>query len=82
MDAVLDRTSCPACGGAGGGPFGRAGSAWDDESYVCTRCKGEGYLAGDAAVPSARPPIVAKGIAKATPEAPPAAPAKKRKASA
>lgn len=35
---------CPACGGAGGGPFGRAGSAWDDESYVCPRCEGVGKV--------------------------------------
>jgi hypothetical protein len=35
---------CPACGGAGGGPHGRAGSAWDDEGYVCPRCQGQGVV--------------------------------------
>ena len=37
-----ERTSCLACGGAGGGPFGRAGSVWDTEDYVCPRCRGTG----------------------------------------
>jgi hypothetical protein len=60
--------ACPSCGGAGGGPFGRPGSAWDDERYVCARCRGAGALAP----PSQRP-----GIAKAS--SPPAA-AKKRAA--
>lgn len=70
-----DRIACPACGGAGGGPFGRAGSAWDDESYVCTRCKGAGKIAlEDAAPTSVRP-----GIVKALP-GDAATPAKKRKA--
>jgi hypothetical protein len=36
--------TCPACGGAGGGPFGRAGSAWDDDEYVCPRCEGLGTV--------------------------------------
>ena len=44
MDDV-ERIPCPACGGAGGGPFGRAGSAWDDEDWVCPRCEGEGQIA-------------------------------------
>ena len=39
-EVELERVACPACGGAGGGPFGRAGSVWDDEEYVCPRCKG------------------------------------------
>src|SRR5580704_3573119 len=26
---------CPSCGGGGGGPFGRRGSAWDVETYTC-----------------------------------------------
>lgn len=55
---VSTERECPACGGAGGGPFGRAGSAWDDEAYVCPRCEGEGRIA--LAPPSQRP-----GIAKA-----------------
>jgi hypothetical protein len=56
---------CPSCGGAGGGPFGRAGSAWDDETYVCPRCKGAGALAlDDVMVQSQRP-----GLVKAVPDA-------------
>ena len=39
-----EMVSCPSCGGAGGGPFGRAGSAWDDEDYVCPRCEGRGLV--------------------------------------
>ena len=54
--------SCPSCGGAGGGPFGRAGGAWDTESYVCPRCKGTGIWArapeGDAIAPPPRPGVV------------------------
>jgi hypothetical protein len=75
----LERVACPSCGGAGGGPFGRAGSAWDDESYVCPRCKGVGAVAlEELTVQSQRP-----GIAKAVPDAAtPAAQPKKRKASA
>lgn len=42
-----EKVTCPSCGGAGGGPFGRAGSAWDDEDYVCPRCKGAGVIAWD-----------------------------------
>jgi hypothetical protein len=41
---------CPACGGAGGGPFGRPGSAWDVETYVCPRCQGLGLVRESAAV--------------------------------
>ena len=61
MDAgAEDCMSCPACGGAGGGPFGRAGSAWDDEDFVCPRCKGVGVVALDdvAALPRAAPGLV------------------------
>ena len=82
-EAQLERIGCPACGGAGGGPFGRAGSAWDDDEYVCPRCKGEGVIArGDEMVQSQRP-----GIVKAVPDAAAAAAEKdgaekKRKASA
>jgi hypothetical protein len=50
---------CPACGGSGGGPFGRPGSAWDVETYVCPRCRGAGQIAIAPAV--ARP--LAKGAA-------------------
>jgi hypothetical protein len=79
-EAQLDRIACPSCGGAGGGPFGRAGSAWDDEEYVCPRCKGVGAIMLDdvSATPSQRP-----GIVKAVPDAAVTTPAeKKRKASA
>ena len=48
-----DAKTCPSCGGAGGGPFGRPGSAWDTESYVCLRCEGLGVLRVD--VPDLRP---------------------------
>lgn len=44
MSPVAERVPCPSCGGAGGGPFGRAGGAWDDEDYVCPRCEGVGML--------------------------------------
>lgn len=47
---------CTACGGSGGGPFGRAGSAWDDESYECPRCEGTGRL--HVGTPSQRPGLV------------------------
>lgn len=53
----LERVPCPACGGAGGGPFGKAGSAWDDEEYVCPKCAGEGVIALPGVV-KATPPIV------------------------
>jgi hypothetical protein len=58
---------CPACGGAGGGPFGRAGSGWDIETYECPRCEGWGYLREARAIEE-QPPVVARpGIVKATP---------------
>lgn len=69
-----ERTTCPACGGAGGGPFGRAGSAWDDEGYVCPRCKGEGTIVVGEAI-SQRPGLVKAGLTAAD-----AAAATKRKA--
>ena len=56
--AFEERIPCPACGGAGGGPFGPAGSAWDTEDYVCTRCKGEGMILVMDDVASQRPGIV------------------------
>jgi len=59
----MERVACPSCGGAGGGPFGRANSAWDDDNYVCPRCEGVGAIAlDDVMVHSQRP-----GIAKALP---------------
>jgi hypothetical protein len=77
----LDRVACPSCGGAGGGPFGRAGSAWDDEEFVCLRCKGAGAIALDDLLspssPSQRP-----GIVKAVPDVVTPSTEKKRKASA
>ena len=77
----LERLACPACGGAGGGPFGRAGGAWDDEEYVCVRCEGVGYVEMDDVmrVAASRAP----GLVKAVPDAAPAKPETgKRKASA
>ncbi len=71
---VEERVPCPSCGGAGGGPFGRAGSAWDSEDYVCSRCKGEGMILVADETASQRP-----GIVKATRPAADEA-AKKRKA--
>ncbi len=67
-----DREVCPACGGAGGGPFGRTNSGWDIETYECTRCEGWGYLR-ESAEPIAEPPaIVRPGLAKTS--SPPAKP--------
>jgi hypothetical protein len=63
-------SECPACGGCGGGPFGRRGSRWDVEGYVCPRCEGLGVVREALAV--ARP------LAKARTEGP-AAPAKVRR---
>lgn len=82
MDPVrsLERVPCPACGGAGGGPFGPAGSAWDDEEWVCPRCKGVGMISlsdEEAGAPSQRP-----GLVKAAPDAVETPAEKKRKASA
>jgi hypothetical protein len=42
--APTERVTCPSCGGAGGGPFGPAGSAWDSEEYACPRCEGLGVI--------------------------------------
>ena len=44
MVSGTERVECPSCGGAGGGPFGRANSAWDDDEFVCPRCEGEGMI--------------------------------------
>jgi len=85
IEAHLDQVTCPSCGGAGGGPFGRAGSAWDDEEFVCPRCEGVGILV--RAVPEADDaegegtPSVRPGIVKTTPVVETPA-RKKRKASA
>lgn len=76
IEPPLERLPCPACGGAGGGPFGRAGSAWDDETYVCTRCEGVGFVM-EVAPATQRP-----GLARAVPSAAPAKQTPKRKASA
>ena len=63
------KRECPACGGAGGGPFGRANSGWDIETYECPRCEGWGYLLDvesapdESGIASTRP-----GLAKASPE--------------
>ncbi len=92
----LSRMACPSCGGAGGGPFGRAGSAWDDEDYVCVRCEGAGVIALDDIMTSANEndgnaldahedgsASVRPGIVKvATETAAPPSQQKKRKASA
>jgi hypothetical protein len=62
-----ERASCLACGGAGGGPFGRAGSAWDTEDYVCPRCRGTGAERLDVTVSasaSASPALARPGVAK------------------
>jgi hypothetical protein len=80
--------TCPSCGGSGGGPFGRPGSAWDVETYVCPRCHGVGVLragaseaarlaktAPDAAAAARQKP----GIAGTRPAAP--SPAKRRSSS-
>jgi hypothetical protein len=56
-----DRVTCPACGGAGGGPFGPPGSAWDVESYECPRCRSLGVVP----LAHAGPTAVARPLAKA-----------------
>ena len=88
-DPEIERACCAACGGAGGGPFGRANSGWDIETYECPRCFGTGYAltadeterarAMQAAAQVAQVVTAAKpGVAKTQP--PPAA-APKRAAS-
>ena len=76
--ATIDKQTCPACGGAGGGPIGRAGAGWDIESYECLRCGGNGWVSARdeaereaIAASSPRP-----GIVKAQP--PRAEPTKRR----
>lgn len=68
MESIAeDCISCPSCGGAGGGPFGRAGSAWDDDDYVCPRCKGAGVIALDDV--ALRPGLVKAQVQAAVDEA-------------
>jgi hypothetical protein len=78
----VERVACPSCGGAGGGPFGRVGSAWDDEAYVCPRCKGAGALALDDLTAQPQRPGLVKAVPVAVPGAGADAEQKKRKASA
>ncbi len=59
--------TCPACGGCGGGPFGRAGSAWDVEGYKCPRCAGLGVISADRPATSGLARPLAKGPGRATP---------------
>ena len=61
---MSDLVTCPSCGGAGGGPFGRAGSAWDTEEFVCPRCKGVGALSPEELI-ATQAERVRPGIAKA-----------------
>ena len=60
---MSEHVTCPSCGGAGGGPFGPAGSAWDNDEYECPRCRGIGAIANDVR------PGIAKGVVKAAPAA-------------
>jgi hypothetical protein len=66
-DGERPREECPACGGSGGGPFGRAGSGWDIESYECPRCEGWGYIREVLAAEEEPPVVQRPGIVKATP---------------
>lgn len=67
---MTKQMNCPSCGGSGGGPFGRMGSAWDREDYVCPRCEGRGAIAAPdvrkAQQPVPKAPAAAKkpGLAK------------------
>lgn len=78
MDAAqfADIVPCPACGGAGGGPFGPAKSAWDDEEWLCPRCEGAGVVR--LSVAGAQRP----GLVKAVPDVAETPAEKKRKATA
>jgi hypothetical protein len=59
----MEPSECPSCGGSGGGPFGRPGSAWDTEDYVCPRCKGMGWVAVDETPrPGIRKAVTAAGL--------------------
>jgi hypothetical protein len=68
MSVESSHVTCPACGGAGGGPFGRAGSAWDDEEYVCPRCQGRGWITLEELATRPSPASQRPGIAKAVPD--------------
>ncbi len=70
-DEVLEE--CPACGGSGGGPFGRPGSAWDVEGYVCPRCRGAGLVRPGAPLATLEARPLAKGPLRAPAPAKPAA---------
>jgi hypothetical protein len=67
VDSERPQEECPACGGSGGGPFGRAGSGWDIETYECPRCEGWGYIREVAAAADEPPVVQRPGIVKATP---------------
>jgi hypothetical protein len=75
---------CPSCGGSGGGPFGRPGSAWDVEGYVCPRCRGIGIVSVTEAgghrlaktAPLSQPAIARPSITGTRPEV--ASPRKRR----
>ncbi len=66
-----ERECCPACGGAGGGPFGRAHSGWDIETYECPRCFGTGFVLTGEETERARAMQAARdarpGVAKTQP---------------
>ena len=61
-----ERIPCPSCGGAGGGPFGPAGSAWDDEEYVCPRCEGLGVIVVGESGSGVRPGLVKAASSQAS----------------
>jgi hypothetical protein len=64
-----EHEACPACGGAGGGPFGRAHSGWDIETYECPVCEGWGYIREVASAAGAeRAPLPRPGIVKTAPD--------------
>jgi hypothetical protein len=67
QDGERQREECPACGGSGGGPFGRANSGWDIETYECPRCEGWGYIRAVVAVEEEPPAAARPGIAKTAP---------------
>jgi hypothetical protein len=62
--APNETMACPACGGSGGGPFGRAGTGWDVETYECVRCAGAGVVSVREEERRAAA-IVKPGVAKA-----------------